>query len=409
MRPMKVVTLPPRLSGAPALDFARQARDAGASVLEVRTDLSGDALDVRALSELLPLLVSERGGEIPRAWAAVARWADVELGTGPHPEGPRPLLSHHAGAPLTTGAAVSLWRSAQVPAEAWVKHVEPLGEVMTAARLFETQRALQSMFGRERVTVLGMGPFALPFRALLSAGNRLDYVALEPSFAAAPGQRLLADAVRADRAGTASPRLGILGTQIQGSCSPRIHPPPFDRIDLPEDTDPVPLVEALTPWYRGFAVTRPFKRRIAAWLSSGDEAVNTLFRRDGRWVGANTDVEGARAVLEVLGSREVTVLGGGGVAPALERAADGLGVRVRVVRRAEADGISVGGAVVWTWPPELSAPRLSLKGARVAVISYGAAGRRIAATIRGLGGEPLPLGARWFVRQARAQRALWSA
>ncbi len=412
---LKVVTVPPRLDDERALEFARRARTAGADVLEVRTDLADTAMNLRPLSDVLPLLVSERGTPLPRAWLDVARFADVEVGTRAPPTrerdrgGLRPLLSHHAGAPLTTAAAVSFWRSQEVPAHALVKHVEPLGEPGTASRLLETQRALGELFGRERVTVLGMGPFALPFRAVLAAHNALDYLALESGFAAAPGQRLLADAVRADRAAAPSPRLGILGTHIAGSRSPRIHPPPFDRIDLPEDADPAPLVQSLTPWYRGFAVTRPFKRRIAEWLGGEDEAVNTLYLRAGQWRGTNTDVAGARAVLEALREREVTVLGGGGVAPALERAARELDVALRIVRRAEAEGLHLQGAVVWTWPPELEAPALSLEGARVAVISYGAAGRTVAGQIRARGGEPMMLGARWFIRQARVQRALWAA
>jgi hypothetical protein len=404
--PRRVVTLPPLGQADAAARFARAARDAGADLLEVRNDLWEDTLDLRPLAHVLPLLVSSRGRPLARAFCEAAALADVELGSDPAP-GTAPLCSLHAPAPLTPAQAQALWHAARVPAIAQVKHVEPLGAPADGARLFETQRALGALFGAARVTVLATGECALPFRALLAGGNALDYLALDARFVAAPGQRLLADAVRADRAKERVPRLGILGTGIGGSRSPRIHPPPFDRIDLPEGADVGALVEALTPWYRGFAVTRPFKLKVAAWLGRGDAAVNTLYRHGSRWLGANTDVEGARAVLDALGARTVTLLGDGGVGPALRAAASEQGRRVHVLRRADAPGAQVGGAAVWTWPPELVPPDFGLSGAKVAVISYGAAGRQVAEQIRARGGVPVPLGARWFIRQARAQRALW--
>ena len=48
-------------------------------------------------------------------------------------------------------------------------------------------------------------------------------------------------------------------------------------------------------------------------------------------------------------------------------------------------------------------------GARVAVIAYGAPGRTIAAQVRARGGQPVMLGARWFIAQARRQKALWES
>jgi hypothetical protein len=410
----RIVTLPPSVQGAEAPPFAAQARLQGAEVLEVRTDLHPvDTVDASALARELPLLVSERGMPIPPEWVTVARWVDRDVREGrlEAPEG-KLLASHHAERPLTPDEALGLWEVA-LPDESLVKHVEPLGPVSAQriAELLETQVRLGERFGSGRVTVLAMGPMALPVRAVLARRNALDYVAVGGGWSAAPGQRLLADAAREARArgGKTEGRLGILGTSIAHSRSPRIHLQPFDRIDLPEEAPVEQLVDALLPHYRGFAVTSPFKLRLARHTQSPLEAINTLVRRGHRWESFNTDTEGARTVLERLGAREAFVLGDGGASAALRAVAREAGCHLRFLRRAHiTEPLSSPG--IWTWPDRVPPPEpLRFQGARVAVIAYGAPGRRIAAEIVRRGGIPVLLGAAWFIAQARMQRALWES
>ena len=391
---VRVVTLP---RGADALAFATRARAMGADALEVRDDLT-ERFDAAALAKVLPLLLAHRGGSGFTAEARrLARWEDSDLG---------PIVSRHFETPLAPGDAEAFWasRSAQL-----IKHVEP----EPGPRLLETQRRLIARFGAGRVTVLGVGPYALPWRAVLARRNAFDYLALDAESASALGQRLLADAVRADPAD--GPRLAIIGHRISGSRSPRVHEQPFDRWDLPPDAPVAELVEQLREHYRGFAITSPFKRsfRVAAVeelpLSptrgeGAPFAVNTLVRRGDGWLGANTDVDGARAVIERYHLGAFTALGDGGATWALKQAARG---PVTVVRAREARPVT--GDVFWTWPEHLpTPPGLRLDGARVLVIVYGAAAKRLAARIVQLGGTPVRAGAAWFVAQARAQRRLWN-
>ena len=71
---------------------------------------------------------------------------------------------------------------------------------------------------------------------------------------------------------------------------------------------------------------------------------------------------------------------------------------------------ALSGVVIWTWPAAVDAPEtLRFQGARVAVVAYGAPGRKIAAAIRARGGQPVLLGARWFIAQARRQKELWES
>ena len=135
------------------------------------------------------------------------------------------------------------------------------------------QQALLARFPQAKIySYEPVGPANAKLGAKLAFGSAADVVygyrrartilALDSDFAAAPGQRLLADAVReAKRARVdgSTQRLGIFGHGIAHSRSPRLHAQPFDRIDLPEDAPMGELLDALRPHYRGFAVTNPFK------------------------------------------------------------------------------------------------------------------------------------------------------
>lgn len=391
-RARRVVTLPP---GVPVEPFAWRARHEGADLLEVRTDLHPPELDLVAASRALPLLIAERGTPIPASWSHFE--LDVPSGEG---RGEGVLLSHHAPTPLTPAEATQHWSHARSPRQR-IKHVEPLGDPQTFPRLLETQARLIEQFGEGNVTVLATGPLALPFRAVLSQRNALDYLSLDTAWRAAEGQRLLSDAVRESRSPSRGARLGILGSAIAHSRSPRIHAQPFDRIELPPDTDVVALTRALRPHYRGFAVTNPFKQRFEA-----GRAINTLIRRGDGYATENTDVAGARATWEALGKpAQLTVLGDGGVTAALRT----LDAKLTIVKRSDVTTTPLEGAVIWTWPPDVAPPAALCfaRTARVAVISYGPPAKRIANEITARGGIPLRLGARWFIAQARRQRELW--
>lgn len=406
-RPRRVVTLPP---GESPYDFAWRARHGGADLLEVRSDLTPLEMQLRPVARALPLLVSQRTAALPDEWLALASLVDRPLGAPAGPlRGAGLVLSLHADAPLTPDEAVARWEG--VADGALLKHVEPLGSLAEAPRLFETRRRLAERYGAGRVTVLATGPLALPFRALLAADNALDYLAVDAGWAAAPGQRLLADATREWRCPSAdlrTGRLGLLGHRVAHSKSPALHPAPFDRLDLPPDVDLDALLTALRPHYRGFAVTTPFKQRAARAAGVAAEAVNTLVRGEGGYAGATTDAAGAGAVLDALGATAVTVLGKGGVAGALQAAAAERGVSLRFVRAAEVSAEPVRGAVVWAWPTDFTPPAaLRFEGATVAVIAYGTPSAKLVADIHARGGVAKRLGPRWFIAQLRAQRALW--
>lgn len=404
-RPRRVVTLPPQ---EPIEVFAWRARHAGAELLEVRSDLHPQEIDLLPASRALPLLISRRTAKLPDDWRARASLVDEPQ------DGlldPSVLRSFHAERPLRPSEALAAW--AEVVPGSRIKHVEPLGSPRDFPRLLETQQRLIERFGVEHVTVLATGPYALPFRAVLAQRNALDYLALDGSWAAAEGQRLLADAVREARRSRVdgqTRRLGILGHGLAHSRSPRLHQQPFDRIDLPADAPLEELLDALNAHYRGLAITNPFKKRVAAIAQAGLPAINTLVRAAGGWHAENSDVAGAEAVLAALGGARVTVLGDGGVTAALRLAAAQRQVELEVITRAQVTARPVRGPVVWTWPALAAVPAaLRFEQAQVAVVAYGAPARQIAREILARGGTPRRLGPRWFIAQARQQRSLWES
>ena len=407
-----VTTLPPHASGAEALRFAHKAWLAGAEALEVRSDLHGaEAIDAPRLAAIIPLLVSERGAPLPSSWRSAARFVDRPIGAE---TGDVSIASHHAAEPMEPARALELWTRAAVPAAVSIKHVEPLGPLGRASRLLETQRLLIEAFGEGRVTVLAVGALALPFRCLLAPRNAFDYLGFA-SWSAADGQRLLADAVRDRRAALhPSARRGILGSHLAHSRSPRVHAAPFDRIDVPPDTDVIALLAALLPHYDGLAVTSPFKKQIAQATGGHLSAVNTLVRRRGEagphWTGFNTDTAGAQLALERLGEGPVQVLGDGGATSAIREVCRWTGRDLTVHRRDSLPDRPLSGRVVWTWPAHLAPPeRLSFHDCTVGLIAYGQQARQIGIAIRLRGGAPLALGAAWFAAQARGQRRNWEA
>ncbi len=132
---------------------------------------------------------------------------------------------------------------------------------------------------------------------------------------------------------------------------------PFEAQDI---DDLLQTAEALG--VRGLSVTAPFKLDALARASRADDlatrlgAANTLTRTDAGWEARNTDVEGflrpLRARLSLAGAR-VAVLGAGGAARAVVAGLHDEQAQVTVYarRREQADALVPLGATVGEWPP----------------------------------------------------------
>jgi shikimate dehydrogenase len=126
---------------------------------------------------------------------------------------------------------------------------------------------------------------------------------------------------------------GIIGNPVRHTLSPLIHNRAFKRMGLNAaylafDVD---RLEAAVTGIRGLgiqgvSVTIPYKISVIPYLDEIDpmaariKAVNTIFSREGKLVGHNTDWKGALAALEEkvdLGGKNVWLIGAGGAGRAI--------------------------------------------------------------------------------------------
>lgn len=239
--------------------------------------------------------------------------------------------------------------------------------------------ALQNRRRGFPATVFPMGPASAPGRVLSAhLGGALIYGSA--GTATARGQLALAELI--DVYGTDRPRapdalFGIVAAETSASLSPRVHNALFRSRGLPCLYLPLPTPDFerekppeldTAPPFRGFSVTRPWKRAAAlSGVPSEDVraagAANTLVFERGRWRAENTDIDGIFDPLadhDTGEGRSAVVLGAGGTARAAVVAARRIGYEVAISSRRDeaadalADELKVD-AIAWADLPETEA------------------------------------------------------
>jgi shikimate dehydrogenase len=138
----------------------------------------------------------------------------------------------------------------------------------------------------------------------------------------------------AARAAATTRRAAVLGMPVEHSLSPVLHNAAYAALGLAgwhygrfavDEAGLPAFVGALGPEWAGLSLTMPLKRvalEVADVVEADAAAIgaaNTLTRRDGGWVAANTDVAGIVETLREAGVPRVgraVVLGAGGTAQA---------------------------------------------------------------------------------------------
>jgi 3-dehydroquinate dehydratase/shikimate dehydrogenase len=218
--------------------------------------------------------------------------------------------------------------------------------------------------------LLAMGQPGVPTRVLAARlGNRWTYAGDGVAPGQMPAARLLGEfgfrRIRPD-----ATLYGVVGNPIAHSLSPVMHNAGFSALGL--NAVYVPLqagdVDDFVTFARqtqmgGASITAPFKVGMLSKVDEVDEmgrrvgAINTLVVRDGRWIGANTDVDGFLSPLVgrmALKRARATVLGAGGAARAVAVALGSQGAAVTVCARQQAaarDVAALADGVAGTWPP----------------------------------------------------------
>lgn len=222
-------------------------------------------------------------------------------------------------------------RMTRVPADAYKV-------VTTARKPSDTQRvlALSKAHPKTKFVLLAMGEAGFPSRVLSPAmGGLYTYAAPSTSEGTAAGQvcaKQLRNLYRIDKFTKAAKIFGVIADPVRHSISPQVHNRALQarRIDgvyLPFLVKPAQLRDFLLLAERlpisGFSVTIPHKQKIIRYLDSVDPlarrigAVNTVWRKAGKWRGTNTDVAGVTGPLSKhvnLGKSRVLLVGNGGAA-----------------------------------------------------------------------------------------------
>jgi 3-dehydroquinate dehydratase/shikimate dehydrogenase len=229
--------------------------------------------------------------------------------------------------------------------------------VTTARKPSDNARvlALPRLHGKLRLVVLAMGELGFPTRVLSPVfGGMYTYAA--PMFAegTAAGQvsaRYLRHLYRVEKLGKASHIYGVIADPVRHSISPAVHNRAFqarriDAVYLPFLVSPVHLRDFFSMADKlplsGFSVTIPHKQKILRYLDVVDPlarrigAVNTVWRKGGKWRGTNTDTAGVTGPLGKhlrLQKASVLIAGNGGAARGAAFALADAGAKISLVGR----------------------------------------------------------------------------
>ena len=338
---------------APTMAELRRRRDevVGADLVELRLDTVSDPSVAGALSgRRLPVIVTCRptweGGQfkgseeerhriLEQALTSDAEYVDIEWKANftdllARADGRRVVLSMHD----FDGVPDDLTERAQAMR---ATGVEVIKLAVATSRLSDCLPLLDlgAQIGRRGTVLIGMGDCGLATRVLAAQfGSVWTYAGGQRSV----GQITAAEfeSYRFRTVSDATQVYGLVGSPIAHSVSPAMHNASFaanqiDAVYLPlpaaDVDDFVTFAKAIG--LRGASVTIPFKVSL---FDRMDEvypvarrigAINTIKAIDGKWVGGNTDASGFLTPLKdrvSLQGARVAVLGSGGSARAVAAA-----------------------------------------------------------------------------------------
>ena len=128
----------------------------------------------------------------------------------------------------------------------------------------------------------------------------------------------------------------VIGNPIEHSLSPELHNywlrhnninAVYEKQKLNKDQLEQFISQVKDNKINGINVTVPFKKMVIPYLdelsaeAQRTQSVNTIYKKDNKVIGHNTDIFGFKASIEKakynLNNKEVLVLGAGGVVPSI--------------------------------------------------------------------------------------------
>lgn len=269
------------------------------------------------------------------------------------------LVSYHdfESTPMLAGI---LRRLERIPADGY-KIAVTARKPSDNLRLFKFVREQQSA----PLVAFAMSESGLATRVLTpSMGCLFTYAAPESHAGTAPGQvtaSVMRSLYRCEKLTQRTRVYGIVADPVAHSKSPLIHNRAFQSRRI--DAVYLPFLvtrSCLGEWMKlasalpvaGFSVTIPHKQHMVRHLDAVDTlakrigAVNTVWRKGGKWRGTNTDVEGVLKPLSRhvrIAHTSVLIAGYGGAARAAAIALSDAGAKVTITGRNLAAAQGLGG------------------------------------------------------------------
>ena len=248
------------------------------------------------------------------------------------------------------------------------KHPADVYKIATTARKpTDTLRLIDFVRDHhdQRLIALAMSEMGVASRILVAPlGSLFTYASPMSENGTAPGQisaKLMRNLYRSEKLTKQTRIYGVIASPVSHSKSPLIHNRAFHarRVDAVYLPFLVPASQ-LPDWMKfaarlpvqGFSVTIPHKQRIlnhldiVAPLAKRIGAVNTVWRKAGKWRGANTDAEGVLKPLARhlrLARSSILIAGYGGAARAAAIALGDASANVAITGRnmKKAHGLAV--------------------------------------------------------------------
>jgi 3-dehydroquinate dehydratase/shikimate dehydrogenase len=259
------------------------------------------------------------------------------------------LLSYHnyGGTPPVDPV---MRRMTRIPADGY-KIVTTAKKPSDNCRVLELARS----YPKIPTVLLAMTETGFATRVLSAPfGGIYTYAAPNAAEGTASGQisaRQLRSLYRTDKISRDAKIYGVIADPARQSISPAVHNRAFqarrmDAIYIPLLVHPAQLKDFFLLAGRlplaGFSVTIPHKQKIMRYLDQIEPlarrigAVNTVWRKAGKWRGANTDIEGIRRPLEKrlrLANCTALIAGNGGAARAAAYALADAGAKLAITGR----------------------------------------------------------------------------
>jgi 3-dehydroquinate dehydratase/shikimate dehydrogenase len=364
---------------AKLMEFARREADAGERFLEFRLDyLARPEQGLPVISEFQRLYpdatllatcrrhqnhgrfngsIDEQYRILDGAITAGARAVDIEIESAEMPRAHREFIEGRALLVVsyhnydgTPALDPLIRRMLKVQADAYKI-------VTTARKPSDNLRVLNlaKAYPKTPLILLAMTETGFPTRVLSPLmGCIYTYAAPAATEGTAAGQvtaRTLRHLYHIDQCIKEPKLFGVIADPVRHSISPAVHnralrAKRIPALYLPFLVGPLQLKDFFLLAEQlplgGFSVTIPHKQRILRYLDSVDAlsrrigAVNTVFRKAGKWHGTNTDSEGVRLPLEKrlrLNKASVLVVGNGGSARSAAFTLAAAGAKVAVTGR----------------------------------------------------------------------------